>query len=150
MKAPITLTHEFMESFPDKLEQGKLYVSIEFATVAHSCACGCGNQVITPLSPADWQLIFDGDSISLRPSVGNWSFDCQSHYWIEKNQVRWATQWSRDEIDAGRAYDRRVQDEYYVDTAPVEVQQPTSEPVKVVPESLFSKVSRWFSAKFRR
>lgn len=26
----------------------------------------------------------------LRPSVGNWSFPCQSHYWIDNGRVRWA------------------------------------------------------------
>lgn len=150
MKAPITLTHEFVESFPDKLEEGKLYVSVEFATVGHRCACGCGHEVITPLSPADWQLTFDGESISLRPSIGNWSFDCQSHYWIEKSKVRWAPQWSREEIEAGRDYDRRVLDEYYTDTSLPETPPVVSEPIKAAPETLLKQMLRWLARIFRR
>jgi hypothetical protein len=145
MKPPIKLTHEFVESFPAKLEDGKLYVSIAFATVAHNCACGCKNRVITPLSPADWQLTFDGDTVSLYPSIGNWSFDCESHYWIEKNGVRWAPHQSRLEIEAGRAYDRQAHYEYYAD-GPQEIQQPTSDPVKVGLETWFTKVTKWLKA----
>jgi hypothetical protein len=139
-----------VESFPDRLDAGKLYVSIEFATVAHSCACGCKNQVITPLSPADWQLTFDGETISLRPSVGNWSFDCQSHYWIEKNKVHWASQFSRQEVDSVRAHDRRAHDEYYFDDSSVKLQEPNSEPVTVKPERMISKIHKWLKSMFRR
>jgi len=82
MKRITHLTHEFVESFPGKLEDGKVYVSIKFATSTHKCCCGCGNQVVTPISRIGWKLIFDGESISLDPSIGNWSFPCKSHYWI--------------------------------------------------------------------
>ncbi len=150
MKTPITLSHEFVESFPDKLESGKLYVSIEFATVAHSCACGCGHQVITPLSPAEWQLTFDGESISLRPSIGNWSFDCQSHYWIEKNRVRWAPKWSRHEIESVREYDRREAEEYYTDTTSPVIEEPVDAPVKTEPQTYLAKMLKWLSALIRR
>lgn len=144
----MTLVHEFVESFPDKLEEATLYVSMEFATVAHSCACGCGHQVITPLSPADWQLIYDGDSISLRPSIGNWSFDCQSHYWIENSKVRWAQQWSREEIESTREYDRNAHDEYFSDTVlPVPIPA-VSEPAKPLDESLFKKLVKFFKRIF--
>ena len=87
-----------MEYVPESLEEGVLYVSIPFATVLHLCCCGCGNEVVTPLDPTDWQLTFDGRSVSLSPSIGNWSFDCQSHYWINRNHVRWARQLSEKEI----------------------------------------------------
>ena len=40
MSAIKALTPVFVMSFPDKLEAGKLYVSMEFASVAHLCACG--------------------------------------------------------------------------------------------------------------
>lgn len=151
MNPPKKLTHEFVESFPDQLEQGKLYVSVEFATAAHLCVCGCGHQVITPLSPADWQLIFDGESISLRPSIGNWSFDCQSHYWIEKNKVRWAPQWTRQEIESRRNSDRRALDEYYDLSLPeTEAPPATPEPATVVQESLFKRLLSWISGALSR
>lgn len=150
MKTPITLSHEFVESFPDRLESGKLYVSIEFATVAHSCACGCGHQVITPLSPAEWQLTFDGESISLRPSIGNWSFDCQSHYWVEKNRVRWAPKWTRQEIESVREYDRREAEEYYTDSTDTFIDVPVDVPANTESQSLFGKILKWLNMVFRR
>ncbi len=83
------MKHKFVEFIPDELEDGILYISIIYATVLHKCGCGCGNEVVTPLSPSDWQLTFDGEAISLFPSIGNWSFPCRSHYWIRKNKVVW-------------------------------------------------------------
>jgi hypothetical protein len=113
MREDIVLKHEFVEFIPDELKQGTIYVSIRFATVAHLCCCGCGSKVVTPLRPTDWKLIFDGKTISLDPSIGNWSFACQSHYWIRHNKVNWAGQWSKEEIGAGRAYDTMAKDEYF-------------------------------------
>lgn len=107
------MKHEFVEYVPDVLSDDVLYVSIGFATVVHKCACGCGGEVVTPLSPVDWKLIFDGKTISLHPSIGNWSFPCQSHYWIERDQVRWARKWSEQQIAAGREWDRERKENVY-------------------------------------
>jgi Family of unknown function (DUF6527) len=108
-----TLTPEFIELAPPELQVGVLYVSMRYSTAIHRCCCGCGRKVVTPLSPTDWQLFFDGDSVSLTPSIGNWSFKCQSHYWIRKNRVEWAPRWTRKKIEAGRALARlRRVDEY--------------------------------------
>jgi hypothetical protein len=94
--------HEFVDAVPDLLDYGVVYVSIRYAIAVHRCCCGCGYETVTPLAPTEWSLTFDGVSISLSPSVGNWSFPCQSHYWIRRNHVRWARRWSRDQVDAGR------------------------------------------------
>lgn len=107
------LRHEFVESIPDELASNTIYISIAFATVVHRCCCGCGNEVVTPLSPVDWQLMFDGETVSLYPSIGNWSFRCQSHYWITRNSIRWAEQWSDERIAAGRARDAVVKTHKY-------------------------------------
>jgi len=112
VKKSVTFRYEFVESFPDKLEHGVLYVSMAYATATHRCACGCGNEVVTPLSPTDWQLHFDGVGISLTPSIGNWSFPCRSHYFIQRNDVQWARQWSQAEIEAGRAHDCDMKKKY--------------------------------------
>jgi Family of unknown function (DUF6527) len=119
MRQEIVLTHEFVEFIPDDLKEGTIYVSIRFATASHKCCCGCGNKVVTPLRPTDWKLIFDGKTISLHPSIGNWSFECRSHYWIRNNRVRWSAHWSKDEIDAGRTHDRVAKGRYFgtADTA---------------------------------
>ena len=97
-----TLTYKFVELIPDVLEDNILYVSLEYCTAIHKCVCGCGNQVVTPLSPKGWQLLFDGDSVSLSPSIGNWEFPCKSHYWIVKNKIKYARRWSDWEIEQNR------------------------------------------------
>lgn len=105
--APRTsVTHEFVEFVPQDLREGRIYVSIEYATAIHMCACGCGHKVVTPITPTDWRLTFDGETISLYPSIGNWSFPCHSHYWIRENRVEWAGRWSRREVEAGRERDQ--------------------------------------------
>lgn len=108
-----TIEYEFVQNIPARLGSDKLYISVEFATAVHLCACGCGEEVVTPLSPTDWKLIFDGESVSLKPSIGNWSYDCESHYWIKKNRIVWAPKWSMEEIAAGREKDRRIKRELY-------------------------------------
>lgn len=113
MKQEIVLKHEFVEFIPGKLKERTIYVSIRFGTASHLCCCGCGNKVVTPLRPTDWKLIFNGKTVSLDPSIGNWSFACQSHYWIRNNKVRWAAQWSPEDIAAGRAHDRFAKERYF-------------------------------------
>lgn len=113
MKPSVSLRHEFVEYIPSDLKDGTIYVSMTFATAVHKCCCGCGNEVVTPLSPTDWKLIFDGVSITLHPSIGNWSFDCQSHYFMRRNQVIWAPKWSQEEIDIGRARERSAKKGYF-------------------------------------
>lgn len=113
MTRATSIKHEFADFIPEDLERGTLYVSIRFATATHLCCCGCGNRVVTPIRPTDWKLIFDGKTISLDPSVGNWSFPCQSHYWIRNNRVDWAPQWSRQRIERGRQSDQHAKQDYF-------------------------------------
>jgi len=108
-----SIDHEFVEFIPSELKEGVLYVSVQYATAVHKCACGCGNKVVTPISPADWQLLFDGDSVSLTPSIGNWEFPCRSHYWIKSDKVRWAKAWTPEEVAAGRQREARDYEWYF-------------------------------------
>ncbi len=94
-----TIQHRFVEFIPVELEKGVLYVSVLYRTAVHLCACGCGNKVVTPFSPKDWEIRFDGKSVSLNPSIGNWSFECRSHYWIKRNQIVFAKKWNDGESD---------------------------------------------------
>jgi Family of unknown function (DUF6527) len=64
------LDHRFVDHVPEVIEPGVLYVSMKYATAAHQCCCGCGSEVITPFTPTDWSLTYDGDAISLNPSIG--------------------------------------------------------------------------------
>lgn len=113
------LKHEFVELIPNELDEGKIYISIVHKTALHNCVCGCGMEVVTPISPVDWQLTFDGKSISLHPSIGNWSFPCRSHYWIKRCEVIWASGWSEEEIARGRKFDSLRKSEHFSNTAKV-------------------------------
>src|SRR3989338_692704 len=92
------LKPSFVEFIPDHLEDGVLYVSERFRTCSHNCCCGCGEEVVLPLSPAEWQLSCDGGTVSLWPSVGNWDYPCKSHYIVRRNQVRWASSMTAHQI----------------------------------------------------
>lgn len=113
MNESITLRFEFVELIPEELAERTLYISMFYSTVAHKCCCGCGREVVTPLSPTDWNLMYDGVAVSLSPSVGNWNFPCRSHYWVQRSTVHWAEQWSDERIATGRAYDRWAKDGYF-------------------------------------
>lgn len=109
---------EFVEFIPRVLDDGVLYISREYATAAHQCCCGCGQRVVTPLSPAGWRIRVRGERVTLYPSIGNWSFPCRSHYWIRRNRVVWSYQMSDEEIEAGRGRDARARDEYVGSAVP--------------------------------
>ena len=133
-----TVRHEFVHFIPGELEDETLYISTAFATAVHRCACGCGGKVVTPLSPTDWELTFDGRTVSLHPSIGNWSFPCKSHYWIKQNRVRWDEPWSQAEINAVRAQQRAAKEKYF---APTEELNP--EPVR----GPWGRLAAWWSRR---
>lgn len=107
------LDHEFVDNIPGAPDEGKLFISIRYRTAVHLCACGCGLKVVTPLRPSKWKLIFDGDSVSLTPSIGSWQFPCRSHYWIKNNEIVWSRPWTDEEIAAGRHRDADDVRRYY-------------------------------------
>lgn len=107
------MQHRFVEIIPDTVEDGVLYISLKYCTAIHKCVCGCGNEVVTPISPTDWKLIFDGKTVSLSPSIGNWNFNCQSHYWIKRNEIVYAREWDKVEIQFGRTNDKKRKEKYY-------------------------------------
>lgn len=113
MKPDVILRHKFVEFIPGTLEDGTVYVSMVYATATHKCCRGCGNEVVTPLSPTDWKLTFNGRTISLDPSIGNWGFPCLSHYRIRENRALWALPMSKEQVDAGRSHDRLAKKNYY-------------------------------------
>jgi len=136
--------HAFVDSLPDKLEEGILYVCVRYATSAHNCFCGCGREVVTPIHPTKWNLAFDGVNVSLSPSIGNWSLGCKSHYWLQSGRVTWAESWSDDEIRTARSRDSAAQDNYFrkADKAPppADIGTPTQ-------SSLWRKVANWLQGK---
>lgn len=97
----------FLDFIPEQLDEGTLYVSRRYKTASHLCCCGCGLEVVTPLNPAKWSLAEHPDgSVSLSPSIGNWSFPCKSHYFVRKNTIDWAYAFSSQAIAAAQARDR--------------------------------------------
>jgi hypothetical protein len=108
-----TLQHRFVEFIPDVIQEGVLYISIEYCTAVHNCVCGCGNEVVTPLSPNDWEITFNGKTVSLYPSIGNWSFECKSHYFIKRNKIRYAKRWSNIDIGVCGKVDSDSKHKYF-------------------------------------
>lgn len=74
---------------PEQLEYGILYVCFECNVVVHLCACGCGEKVVLPISPSCWSIKYNGEAVSINPSIGNFQIPCRSHYWIGHNKVLW-------------------------------------------------------------
>lgn len=107
------LRPEFVELIPDNLEEGVLYISIHYSTASHKCACGCGEEVVTPIKPTDWSLTWNGEAATLDPSIGNWSQPCLSHYWIIENRIIWAKKWNPSKIKSNRIKDSRERARYY-------------------------------------
>jgi hypothetical protein len=139
--------HEFVEFIPDEFQQGTIYISIRFATSSHLCLCGCGNKVVTPIRPTDWKLIFDGKTVSLDPSIGNWSFPCRSHYWIRNNCVKWAPKRSREQIERGRRYDHHAKESYFeVAASETAIDTPAMVPGVIAHKrGPWSTVKSWFA-----
>src|SRR5581483_9243138 len=82
---------------------------------------------VTPISPPEWHLTWDGDTVSLYPSVGNWQFPCRSHYWIRRNRIVWAGDVTKREITEARVRDSQ-QLEAYFSSAPIDHPETTVEP----------------------
>lgn len=102
-----------VEYMPKQLQPGILYVSDEFETAAHLCACGCGVKVVTPLGPTDWTFRESKDGPSLWPSVGNWQQPCKSHYIIDGGEIVWCGQWTPEQILAGRKREQQRSRAHY-------------------------------------
>lgn len=108
MRKQKSYTHEFVEFVPDELEQGVLYVAFKYKCVAHLCMCGCREKVVSRLSPERFRITFDGNHVSMFPSIGNSTFDCRSHYWLEDGEIYWYPPLSDGQIDRARKNAHRL------------------------------------------
>ena len=135
MTLPRTVRHAFVDLMPAEREEGVVYVSMKYSTAVHNCLCGCGMKVVTPIRPDKWTLTYDGEAISLSPSIGNWSFPCKSHYWIKGGRVLEAGLMSDAAIGYGRTRDAQLTAQYHgrratqvsarpAEVPPVAAQQP--------------------------
>ena len=143
------VTPEFVGEIPRELDSGKLYVCCRYRAVKHLCACGCGAEINTPLHPTAWTLMCDGISVSLLPSIGNWSEKCQSHYWIRNNKIHWASKWSRRKIlKTRKARDLELEQYFSANTHP-ETGHSMPKALRM-PLSLRGWLTRLFDCIFRR
>jgi len=139
------LEHRFTAIIPDKLLPGILYVSIDYATAAHSCCCGCGEEIVTPFTPTDWRMEFDGETISLSPSVGSWTLPCRSHYFIRRGKVAEAAPWTEEQVDAERRRDRHAKQKHYAENEKAPPPSIPRRPEAPPPASgLVERIRKWF------
>jgi len=71
------LKPEFVETMPEKKENGVLYISEKFQLAIHLCACReCNFETVTPFGESSnrWELINNEGLITLNPSIGNFQF----------------------------------------------------------------------------
>lgn len=87
----VTIKPVFVDELPSLRMQDEIYISRERNVSEHVCLCGCGGTVVMPLNydlfPAtNWKLVEEANgTVSFIGSVGNYQFDCKSHYIITKN-----------------------------------------------------------------
>lgn len=69
--------------FKDEMKENEIYVSEKSWQSTHLCACGCGEEIVTPHVRGGWKYHTNEDNdITLMPAVMNES--CNSYYKIEK------------------------------------------------------------------
>lgn len=135
---------EFVDDIPEQLEEGRLYVSQKHTLGIHLCCCGCGGEVVTPFSPAEWRLTIQEERVTLTPSIGNWGFRCQSHYWIRSNQIYWALPLNERQIAAVRNKDRA---DLAAHVAAVNAQRAARWPRRKIFLRIAQAISSWFRAR---
>lgn len=82
-----SLEPRYIIEMPSELQEGVLYISKQCHVAIHLCACGCGQQTVTPFGKDGWELTDNNGLVSLHPSIGNQQFECHSHYWVKENKV---------------------------------------------------------------
>ena len=107
------IEHRFVRAVPERLDAGVLYLSLDYVTTSHLCACGCGAEVVLPLHPTKWRMSFDGSTVSMSPSIGSRTLPCRSHYFITNGRIVWAKRMTADEFDGALARDLRDDDRWH-------------------------------------
>ncbi len=152
MPRTVRFEPEFVENVPSELAPDKLYISTRYRTASHLCACGCGRQVVTPIKPSKWEFTYNGDTISLWPSIGRWQLPCKSHYIIREGEVVWARAFSEEEAESVRHQDAQGLRRYYEDrsTSTAEGPGPTPQSALAEPLSVWRAIARGLKRMTRR
>lgn len=142
------LEHQFIRHLPDVLRPGTLYISMEYSTASHLCCCGCGEEVVTPFAPAQWKMTFDGEAVSLHPSIGNWLLQCRSHYVIKNGQVLEAAPWSDAQVATGLANDAAARAGMYEHSSrAISTASPVIQPVPPSRPGRWKRFLAWLSGQ---
>lgn len=144
------LTPQIVDFIPERLDEGVLYICERYRTVVHRCCCGCGQEVVTPMSPADWSLRWERGVVSLHPSIGNWSFPCRSHYIIWKNQVIWAGSMTQAQVERVKKRDQAEKVAYIAAVNRQKADRDPSIQIDPSPEHAWSIFLRLWRAIFNR
>jgi len=136
------IAHQHVQFIPEVLDYGILYISVPYKTALHKCACGCGQEVVTPLGPAEWSLRESGGNVTLYPSIGNWSFPCESHYFIRDSNIVWVGKMSKAEISRGRSR-AQARRENYLQAANEERKKGRSDAREAIPLSIFGRLTKY-------
>jgi Family of unknown function (DUF6527) len=70
-------------------------------------------------------MTFDGETISLSPSISNWNFACRSLYFIRRGHVIKASTWDNEQIKDNRRKDIEAKATYYSKPQPINTVKPT-------------------------
>jgi len=136
----------FVKEMPEVLEDGILYVSQECRIALHNCACGCGEEVSTPLVRTEYSLNMHDGKASVWPSIGNHDFACKSHYVIKRGQIVWAGRMSRRDIEFGRNQDRLLKRPSVPKHVTTAIPVPTSSSSAMIKRRLIHAVGDWVKA----
>ncbi len=87
-------TIDSMDSLPIRLGRTIYIVSRggEPRWVVFDCPCGCGARIDVNLMKSkcpSWDLFEEEGAVTLRPSLWQPAGTCMSHFFIERNRVRW-------------------------------------------------------------
>ena len=136
------MEHKFIDIIPIEIENNVLYISLKYNVTKHLCPCGCGSEIVATLSPVRYQLYYDGKTVSLTPSFGNWLHECKSHYLIKKDKVVWANPMSKNKMEAVIKKDKKEIKEYINKKKTKNLSEPVSKK-----KSLFERIiSRIFKS----
>jgi hypothetical protein len=105
------VSHQFTNLIPDQLEEGVVHISVQYRVAVHLCPCGCRDRVVTPFSPVQWSLLFDGETVSLNPSIAG--VHCNAHYFITGSRVRWVRPLTQREREAASHRDAAAAAAWY-------------------------------------
>ena len=86
----------FVESIPPgRPPAGEFLISIKYGMGVLRCPCGCGNTMDVNIEPHRWSIKWDGEHISVCPSISSDWMGCRSHYWVRRNRIVWGYPISR-------------------------------------------------------